>query len=181
MTDDRAMTDTIDLLDGEQARRIVDEVRDLYAEVYADPPYNEGPDDVAGFIDRFQQHTGSSGFALAVTRDGRQLVGMAYIATLEGGRWWRGALETPPADVQAVDKAGLYELAVRSAYRGRGPAHRLVHTVLADRPEPWAILLVNPDTPARSIYRHWGWQPAGSVQPQPGWPVNDALIRRLQT
>lgn len=181
MSDDGAMRDmiTIDLFGGEQARGLCAQVRDLYAEVYAEPPYHEGPDDVAAFSSRFAQHTRDRGFALAAAYDGTRLVGLAYVATLEAGRWWRGATEAPPADVQAVDKAALYELAVRSAYRGRGLAHRLADTVLSDRPERWAVLLVNPTAPARAIYQRWGWRPGGSVQPQPGWPVNDTMIRSL--
>lgn len=182
MTDDGRMDDTItvELLDGEHARQAASAVRELYAEVYAEPPYNEGPDDVAGFAERFDAQTRDRGFALAAARDTGRLVGMAYVATLEAGRWWRGAIDPPPADVQAVEKAGLYELAVRRAYRGRGLARRLVDAVLAGRTESWAVLLVNPDVVARAIYEKWGWRPVGGIQPQPGWPVNEAMVRELR-
>lgn len=180
MTDDKAMTGpSITLLQPPQARDIAEEVAELYAEVYAEPPYNEGPDDVAAFTDRYRQQTQQPGFALAAAYDGHRLVGMAYVATLEAGRWWRGALDTPPPDIHAADKAGLYELAIRRPHRGRGLARQLVHTALAHRPEAWAVLLVNPDTTAHTIYQHWGWQPAGLVQPQPGWPVNQAMTHSL--
>lgn len=181
MTDDEPMTDTITIsvLDGAAAREVADEIRDLYADVYAEPPYNEGPDDVAGFVGRFDKQTRGRGFTLAAARDSGRLVGMAYVATLDAGRWWGGALAEPPADVQAVDKAGLYELAVRAPYRGRGIARRLVDVVLDGRAEPWAVLLVNPEVPARAIYERWGWRPAGPVQPQPGWPTNEAMVLPL--
>jgi hypothetical protein len=36
---------------GDAARPMLDAVASVYAEVYAEPPYNEGPDDVAHFRD----------------------------------------------------------------------------------------------------------------------------------
>lgn len=67
---------TFDLLDGGQGKRIADEVRDLYAE----PPYNEGPDEVAGFADRYQRQTDSPGFASPRP---------ATISDWSGWRTWR--------------------------------------------------------------------------------------------
>jgi hypothetical protein len=47
--------------DGEAARDHLDVVRELYAEVYAEPPYREGPEDVAGFAADWPRRVGQPG------------------------------------------------------------------------------------------------------------------------
>lgn len=50
----------------------------LYAVVYAEPPYAEGPEQVAGFANGLPDETRRDGFTLVVAEDGEVLVGAAY-------------------------------------------------------------------------------------------------------
>jgi hypothetical protein len=52
-------------------------------------------------------------------------------------------------------------------------------TLLADRPEPHATLLVHPDADARKIYPRWGWRQVGTNRPKPDAPVDDIMVRPL--
>ncbi|MET8279172.1 hypothetical protein [Micromonospora sp. NPDC005174] len=59
----------------------------LYAVVYAEPPYAEGPDQVAAFAAALPAEPRRPGFALVVAHDAGDLVGAAYGWTMTAGRW----------------------------------------------------------------------------------------------
>jgi hypothetical protein len=56
------------LLNGDQAAAHLDELRALYREVYAHPPYEWGDEHAALFAERFEVQRGQPGFALAEAR-----------------------------------------------------------------------------------------------------------------
>ena len=51
--------------DTDQVSFIIPRLRDLYAKVYAEPPYYEGPAEVANFVTRFEDQRRKVGFSLA--------------------------------------------------------------------------------------------------------------------
>ena len=71
------------------------------------------------------------------------------------------------------------EWMVRRPHRHLGIGRTLLDLVLADRPEPYAILASNPDAPARHIYeQHLGWQYSGITE-DGFMPPMDILTLRL--
>ncbi|MGW4844331.1 GNAT family N-acetyltransferase [Nocardia brasiliensis] len=141
---------------------------DLYAEVFAEPPYFEGPEHVARFGKLLIDEMDRPGFAMTRAVDHGELVGMAYGFTLPAEQWWHDAATPPPTAAVGVAKFAVMELAVRRTHRGKGLSRKLIGTLLRDRPEPIAVLGVDPTAPAYTIYRNWGWQEAGHTVPKSG-------------
>jgi GNAT superfamily N-acetyltransferase len=172
---------TTDVGDGAAAADMLDELTTLYAEVYAEPPYNEtGPEHVAEFIERTTRQTQRPGFRIVWLRDGSTLAGFAFGFTMPSGAWWRGDATTPPDEILAGEKFAVIELVVGPHWRGRGLARRLMNELLAGRHEPYAILTAVPSAPARRIYEHWGWQQVGTAHHTPDAAIMDQLVLPLR-
>jgi len=159
-------------------------VGDLYAEIYTEPPYNEGPADAEDFTSGWSRTIDQRNFRLVVARRAEEPIGFAFGLQLQARtEWWHGAL-TPLADEITTEYPGrtfaIIEIAVRRPYRQRAVG-RLLHTHLtAGLSEERITLLVRPEAPApQHAYRSWGYQPVGQIQPFPGGPVYDAMIRPL--
>jgi hypothetical protein len=155
----------IDLIDGDRARRLANELGELYAEVYAEPPYDEGPQHTARFVDQFHQHVQQDGFSFASAVEDGHLVGAAYGYTMANGAWVGSATSEPPDHIRTGPKFVIKEWIVRRSHRGEGLGIRLLDLVLTGRSEPYAILSANPDAPARAIYERLGWRHCGFSQP----------------
>jgi GNAT superfamily N-acetyltransferase len=153
------------MLDGDAARPLLPAMTDLYATVYPEPPYNEGPDDVARYAETLPGELDQPGFSLAVARDGDRLVGLAYGWTMAAGRWWRNTPEPPPP-FAAKDKFAVLEWQVHPDYRGRRIGSRLMLRLLDGRPERWATLASNPESRARQMYARVGWHKVGTTKPR---------------
>jgi GNAT superfamily N-acetyltransferase len=170
---------TYEKLDGQQARPFAGELQELYAEVYAEPPYHEGPSHVAQFARWLADELGKPGFTLATARNcDSVLMGAAYGFTLPPGEWMEPKGAAPPADIQDAPKFNVAEWMVRAPYRGQGVGGRLMDLVLSDRSEPWAILASNPAADARRIYERWGWVQHGQIAPKT-MPAMDVLVLSL--
>ncbi len=76
---------------------------DLYAEVFAEPPYLEGPEHVARFGKLLIDEMDRPGFAMTRAIDHGELVGMAYGFTLPAEQWWHDAATPPPTAAVGVD------------------------------------------------------------------------------
>lgn len=168
--------------DGVAAAAMLDEMADLYREVYAEPPYNSGPlwhEDA--FRDRTRRQVDARGFACVWARhDSFYLAGFAFGFTMPRGAWWSGVSADPPPDeVLAGEKFAVIELIVARPWRGRGVGRQLLGMLLEGRREPYAMLTAVPDAPARQIYDHWGWRQAGRAQHTADAPVMDQLILEL--
>jgi ribosomal protein S18 acetylase RimI-like enzyme len=150
-----------------------DELRALYAAVYAEPPYRDGPAEVAEFVAEWSDLLHQPGFRLVVARTAGQLVGfgLGHMVDSASG-WWAGIrpdrLGSDSADPVGVDDGGhsfgIAELGVHPAWRRRGIARRLHEALLAGRSEPRVVLWVRADAPAaRATYARWGYRLVGPV------------------
>ncbi|MFG2297113.1 GNAT family N-acetyltransferase [Streptomyces sp. NPDC048603] len=179
-------TVTVEGLGGSAAVRAEDAFRSVYAEVFAEPPYDEGADGVAAAFRRFRAQAGKRAFraALARTGDGEP-VGMAYGHPVPPDtRWWDELTEPVPDDLRREDghrTFGLMELAVRGPWRGQGIARRL-HETLLDGIEAERVLLnVHPDSKAASAaYRAWGYLRIGEARPWGGPDHYDVMLLDLR-
>lgn len=159
-------------------------VGELYAEVYAEPPYYEGPAEVADFTSGWSRKIDQRNFRLVVARRADEPIGFAFGLQLRARtKWWDGAL-TPLPDELTAEYPGrtfaIIEIAVRRPYRQHGIG-RLLHTHLtAGLSEQRITLLVRPEAPApQHAYRSWGYQTVGQIQPFPDAPLYDAMIKPL--
>ncbi|MET9322020.1 GNAT family N-acetyltransferase [Streptomyces sp. NPDC003038] len=170
----------------EEATAQLDAFLPVYEEVYADPPYNEGPSDVRQFIEHYLHHVKRPGMRLVLAREGDEVVGFAYGYLLPADTtWWSNVQEPLPEDFAREDGARTWvilELAVRKPWRRRGIAAGL-HAALLDgltvervtltvRPEPEAA-------PARSAYAAWGYRRVGLSHPWEDAPFYDAMVLEL--
>jgi GNAT superfamily N-acetyltransferase len=174
----------LELLDGARAAAHAEELRDLHAEVYADPPYADR-DDAALFAGRFRVQRRQPGFVLAQARHGGYLVGFGSgIPLRPATSWWRD-LTTPVPDEVTAEHPGrtfaLTDLLVRASWRRQGIGQGMHDLILASRAEERATLTVLPAaTPAQNAFRSWGWRRVARTRGAgPGAPVSDILVAAL--
>ncbi|MGC4866393.1 GNAT family N-acetyltransferase [Micromonospora sp. DT53] len=163
---------------GQDAARFFGPLVDLYECVYAEPPYEEGPDQVARFGDRLPEEADRPGFVLVTVTVDSSLVGAAYGWTMSAGDWWSRADADPPAEIRAAAKLAVMEWIVHPQRRSEGVGAELMRRLLADRPERYATLASDPRSRARKVYARNGWRQVGaSVLP---WgPPMDLLVLDL--
>jgi GNAT superfamily N-acetyltransferase len=131
---------------------------DLYAVVYAEPPYQEGPEEVDGFRKRFQDDATRPGFSLIAAEGDGRLIGAAYGWTMAAGTWWSRTDREPPIEIRDADKFAVMEWIVHPSRRRGGIGSQLMHQLLADRAERYATLASDPRSVARKIYQQAGWR-----------------------
>lgn len=170
--------------DGEAGADQLDAVLPIYAACYAEPPYLEGPDDVADFAEQWPWCVSRAGFRLVTADVDGHTIGFAFGFTLPPDTgWWSGLLD--PADpALTTEQPGrtfaLIELAVLAAHRKRGIGRALHDQVLRDRAEHRVTLTVRPEaTAAVEMYRAWDYTPVGRTRPAPGLPVYLAMLRAI--
>ena len=151
---------------------------DLYQQVYAEPPYEETPDDAAAFGRRLTEEAQRPGFTLVAAIEDDGVIGFAHGYTFGPDQWWKAA-DTTPSEVQSLPKFAIMELVVRKDHRGQGIASALMRALLIDRTEPYATLCTNPAAPARAIYQAWSWQQVAQTPQRPMFPGMDVLVLPL--
>ena len=170
---------------GSDVARIAPELGELYAEVYAEPPYEWGAEHVRLFLERLEALRHEPGFAL-LTAEADQLVGFVLgVTLLTNTSWWSDLVAPLPPDVTEEWPGRTFavlELLVRAGWRGRGVGRALHHRLLSGRHEERATLTALPEAkPAQAAYARWGWQRIGQRRnPLPGSPVFDILLKRLR-
>ncbi|MFF8375373.1 GNAT family N-acetyltransferase [Streptomyces sp. NPDC015661] len=164
-------TIAIERMDGSVTEQAVEAFRLIYAEAFAEPPYNETEDGVAAAFRRFPSQVAKPAFraVLARTEDGEP-VGMAYGHPLAPDTgWWDELAEPVAEDMRREDghrTFGLMELAVRAAWRGHGVAARLHEALLDGIAAERVLLNVHPGgTAASAAYRAWGYRRIGETRP----------------
>ncbi|MEV7521890.1 GNAT family N-acetyltransferase [Streptomyces sp. NPDC091371] len=157
-------------MDGPAAVRAEEAFKLIYAEAFAEPPYNETEDDVAAAFRRFpvQARNGAFRAVLARTPEGEP-IGMAYGHNLGPDTvWWDELTEPVPDDLRREDGRrtfALRELAVRGPWRGQGVARRMHETLLDGIGAERVLLNVHPENKAASAaYRAWGYRKAGEAR-----------------
>ncbi|GGY89675.1 GNAT family N-acetyltransferase [Streptomyces poonensis] len=160
----------VERLDGSAAVQAEAAFRLIYAEAFAEPPYNETEDDVAAAFRRFPAQAGNRTFRATLARsvDGEP-VGVAYGHLLAPDTgWWDELTDPVPDDMRREDghrTFGLMELAVRGPWRGQGVARRLHETLLDGIGAERVLLNVHPDSKAASAaYRAWGYRKIGEAR-----------------
>ncbi|MET8550168.1 GNAT family N-acetyltransferase [Micromonospora zamorensis] len=164
----------------DEAEGILDQLVDLYLEVYAGGGefYSE---------DRYRRqlsmHMQRVGWELVTATVDAALLGYIYGFPLpRRTRWWDGIQEPVPPGFTEEDGSrtfALSELLVHPARRRRGVATALHDELIGIRTEVRATLLVRPDNSvAQDLYRTLGWGKATKLRPN--WenaPTFDVLVR----
>ncbi|WUI00185.1 GNAT family N-acetyltransferase [Spirillospora sp. NBC_00431] len=156
----------------------LDELAELYEQVYSEPPYNSSAKySRTRFLSRTRDQALASGFQLVTAHRKGALAGFAFGFSMMPGAWWANA-SAPPPEVLEADKYAVIELVVTKAERGHGLGRQLLDELLAGRPEQYATLAAVIEADAYEMYRRWGWQKAGEFRAEP--PFSDALVLPLR-
>lgn len=172
-------------VDGETAGRHVDELAILFAEIYAEPPYEWGDEHVVLFRKWFEGQRRQDGFTLIEAREQGELIAMGFgVTLLPNTPWWQNL--TTPVDHAITEEHpnrtfALVELLVRAPWRRQHLAETIHDLLLKDRVEERATLTVLPAAKAaQAAYRKWGWQKVAQKRnPLPGSPVFDVMVKEL--
>ncbi len=170
-----------------QVAEVAWELQDLYAQVYAEPPYCEGESDVSQFAVRLAAQLQEPSFLLIAAWDHDVLSGYLYgFAISPQSPMWNSVFLSPDPGQHPHDwpypVAFVSELLVHAGYRRRGLARALHDRFVAARSEPKAVLLAHPDaTAAQAAYRQWGWYRVGMGRPFPGIPLYETLVKNLRS
>lgn len=163
-------------LDGPQAREAATALKPVYAAVFSQPPYNEGPDRHEAFVGWVLSESQHPGFDMHLAYGHDQPIGFVYGYTMPPGEWFRGADHPPPPEVKNAAKFAVMEWAVLPQHRHHGIGATLIRSLLDPRPERWAILTVNPATDAYTIYERAGWRHIASTRPSRTWPAMSIML-----
>jgi GNAT superfamily N-acetyltransferase len=177
---------TFEMLDFAQVRGHLGELRSLYVDAFAGPPYDWGQEHAAFFLARFRAQSRQEGFALVEARQGAELVGMAFGVPLKRATtWWRDLQEPVPGEAPEGQNGrtfAMMELLVRRAWRRQHIAEAMHDLLLRSRDEERATLTVLPEAmPAQRAYAKWGWRKVGQKRgPLPTSPLFDVMVKRLK-
>ncbi|MFJ8231443.1 GNAT family N-acetyltransferase [Streptomyces sp. NPDC094448] len=155
--------------------RIRQTLIDIHADAYADAMDVDFNQRFPWFVDHWG---GNPHFACVIAFDGDIAAGFAYGAPAPPYReWWREHLSPAPG----ADRTFAYsELAVRATYRKTGTAELLSRTLLGDRDEDLAVLLVDTEHPrVQKLYESWGFRKVGERRPFPDSPLYAVMLADL--
>ncbi|MEV7596674.1 GNAT family N-acetyltransferase [Kitasatospora sp. NPDC089797] len=171
-------------MDGEQTAGLEGQLREVFSDAFAEPPYNEGPADVERAFRRFRSQVRRRGFRAVIAFDSDTVVGMAYGYPLSANTgWWDTLIDPVPEELRSEDGKrtfGLFELAVRPEWRRQGVATRM-HRVLIEGIDNARVMLnTRPEaTAAGASYRAWGYERVGSAIPWEGAARHDVMVLDL--
>ncbi|MER5778440.1 GNAT family N-acetyltransferase [Streptomyces sp. NPDC002039] len=149
---------------------------DVHAEAYADQMDDEFNQRFAWFVDHWG---GDPEFVCVIAHEGGEPVGFAYGATSKPGReWWRECLDAAPDPSSTF---AVSELMIRTKWRKTGIAQRLHDTLLTDREEALAVLLVDTTHPrVQALYERWRYRKVGERRPFADSPLYAVMLRDLR-
>ncbi|MFD5679848.1 GNAT family N-acetyltransferase [Streptomyces bacillaris] len=179
------VTITVEGMGGPAARQAEEAFRLVYAEVFAEPPYDEREGDAEATFRRFRSQTRKATFRAALARtEGGEPVGIAYGYPLGANTGWWDQLTEPVSDDMSREDGrrtfGLMELAVRRPWRRQGVARRLHETWLEGVEAQRVLLNVHPQSRAASAaYRAWGYRKVGEARPWEGADLHDVMLLAL--
>ncbi|MDP9352138.1 MAG: GNAT family N-acetyltransferase [Chloroflexota bacterium] len=141
-----------------------DQLQSVYAEAFAEPPYNRREGDVLAFERQLLRHATYPDFRClaALSEDDGRVLGFAYGYTGVPGQWWHdqisARMDPELAREWLPDHFELVELAVSPHAQGGGIGGRLHDALLAGLPHPTACLSTSQlETTALRMYRKRGW------------------------
>ncbi|TNH22074.1 GNAT family N-acetyltransferase [Micromonospora orduensis] len=164
----------------DEAKRVLDQLVDLYLEVYPDDGEFHSEDRYRRQLDLHMQR---AGWEMVTATINEALVGYIYGFPLPPQtRWWEGIHEPAPpgfTDENGTRTFALSELLVHPAWRRQGIAAALHDALVLSRPERRTTLLVRSDNDvAQRAYEAWGWSKVTKLQPHwEGAPIFDVLVR----
>ncbi|MFI0736167.1 GNAT family N-acetyltransferase [Streptomyces sp. NPDC021225] len=179
-------TIAVERMDGSAAAQTEAEFRLVYAEVFAEEPYEETPESVHENFRRFRSQVRKATFRGALARTtGGEPVGIAYGYPLSPSTGWWDRLTTPVSqELRREDGRrtfGLMELAVRAPWRRQHVALRLHQAVLADTTAERVLLNARPDVEAaQAAYQSWGYRKVGEAHPWDGADLHDVMMLDLR-
>ncbi|MER5218711.1 GNAT family N-acetyltransferase [Streptomyces sp. NPDC002838] len=164
----------------------LDVVLPMYKEIWAEPPYCEGTNEIADFVDRFAQEVRLPRARLVVARCGDLPVGYAFGYPLPPDTgWWKAMDEETTAEFAAETgerTLGIVELAVRAGWRRQGVAARTHDCLLEGLGVERVTLAMRPDpeaAPAHAAYAAWGYRQVGQWRPADDEPVSHIMLLTL--
>lgn len=153
------------------------DVRTLFIAAFSAAPYFEGPAELDTIASWGPEQLAQQGGRLVVAYLAGAVAGFALSHGIVDDQPWQKILaETtgPAGDRRGTATAPenlvvIQELAVAANQRGRGVAKECVRRLLADRPETHVVLGVYGQAEAAyAMYRNWGFQKFGTVEPRDG-------------
>jgi hypothetical protein len=126
--------------------------------VYAEPPYNEGPEQAERFTRSLIEDSDWPGFGMVLALTGEIVVACAYGWTMPAGKWWSRAECDSPAELLDAANFAVIEWMTHPQMRREGHRASVLSTLLGERLEPWATLSSDPRSRARHIYSRICWQ-----------------------
>lgn len=160
----------------------VADFRDVYHRVYREAPYHEDAAAADRFAEQLAGHATLPGFAASTVHTDGALSGFAYGVGYPEP-WWHPRATAPPPAWVGWPLFYVYELVVVGEARGQGHGRGLLDHLLADRPEPVAVLAASTKAPARALYDRWGWTRIGALAAPPAGvdllahPLSPAVTR----
>ncbi|MFD0417030.1 GNAT family N-acetyltransferase [Streptomyces sp. NPDC127108] len=168
------MTDTlVRRLPGPDLLTHRDGIRQVYAEAFAEPPWNSDPAEADVYLERLAGDTDRPGFTAAVALDGDRVLGFATAWTSEtplpATRSYPRVSAALGAERTAAWLCGgleVDELAVTPGAHGRGLGRTLLEEVTRDAPggRCWLLTSVKADATVR-FYERLGWRQATHPAP----------------
>ena len=178
---------TYETLEGREAEAQLDTLLPTYKEVFAEPPYRDGPKEVAEFIELFHIQAKRPGCRVVLAREGADVVGFSFGYQLPtDSQWWTALLEPMPEDFTRETNErtfAIIDLAVRKPWRRQGIAAGLHSRLLDGLSAERVTLTVRPEpeaAAAQSAYAAWGYRTVGRSRPWDEAPLYDAMVLNLR-
>ncbi|WP_330301569.1 MULTISPECIES: GNAT family N-acetyltransferase [unclassified Streptomyces] len=154
--------------DGTTAKAVLEELVDVYAEVYNVPPYIGDPFfSVQSYRDSLLAAFDMPGFETVTASQDGQIIGYVHGVTLASDRaWWVSLGDDRPEELRRAAEDGqifwLRELMVRPNRTNQGLGRQLHDTIIAGRAETITTLTCIIDNqPAHDAYLRWGYSMMG--------------------
>jgi ribosomal protein S18 acetylase RimI-like enzyme len=170
--------------DTHQASELLDSIVPVYEEVYAEPPYEEGPRDVAHFIERYRYEHRVPGFRIATSCDASgDVSAFAYGLPLSSSTSWWDGIRDNTSDPEFTREDGrrtfvIMELAVRAAHRRMGMARELHASLVQGNSAERFTLAVRPEAVAAiRLYSGLGYESIGTKRPWDSAPLYQYMLR----
>ncbi|MFC8224452.1 GNAT family N-acetyltransferase [Streptomyces sp. NPDC057287] len=153
------------LVEGGSLPEYADGIRQVYAEVFSAPPWNEDPSGGARYVERLASDAGRPGFTAALALDEGAVSGFATAWTTPGTfpsdrSYGHVAEALGPGRVEAwlCGAVEVDELAVAPAARGTGLGAALLSAVTGAAPDGrcWLLTYAHAEATLR-FYRRAGW------------------------